>query len=585
MTVFNPFPPLGGNNVWTGNETHSGTEAFSGDVSIKNLNNALYADQFPGADIGAQINAAYEALPPFGGKIFIPQKSDGSIYDFSTPIIFSTVGKYVVLEGLGASANTTGNVHGQVTLNYTPTTATSALTLDWTPTTGGGFTPGAGLRNLTLINNNGSTAGGTGSSATGISLGPVNAGAEAGTFESVKVQGFGKGLWVQDASGAGWGMRFFNCCFAFNNTGLLYDVPHEQDSYFGCTVMQNGVGINLNAYGAEISLFGGSVDSNTVHGVVLADGAILHANAVHWENNPSTTVSYVYSTGSGSYLDIIGGTAYDVVASGSQSANWFSAGYLTVHGLSLITFGRATSANIFSANTIGFADVVVNDSTLLPNIIYIGGGAGGSIVTSNPTISAFIPSFGTSSLTLSGTGGASQVLRQSSSGAAVTVGQLAASELTNGTTGSGKVALETDPTFTGNQTTFQAALGVALGQTRWKPASGSDQWSIGNKDSGGGDTNDLVYSSFNGSSWAEIFRLLLAGGVKAAALIATGATPTGSGTDLSMGITTGFGNGSAGTAVTTTTKNTGSGPATPQTVVNYLEIDIGGAKYWIPLVQ
>lgn len=70
-----------------------------------------------------------------------------------------------------------------------------------------------------------------------------------------------------------------------------------------------------------------------------------------------------------------------------------------------------------------------------------------------------------------------------------------------------------------------------------------------------------------------------------AAVTIAGATPTASGTILGLGNTTGFGNGSAGTAVTTTTKNTGTGPTTPQTVVKYLEIDLGGTKYWIPLVQ
>jgi hypothetical protein len=48
---------------------------------------------------------------------------------------------------------------------------------------------------------------------------------------------------------------------------------------------------------------------------------------------------------------------------------------------------------------------------------------------------------------LSATGGTSQVLRQSTVGGAVTVSQLAASDLSNGTTGSGAVALATSPTF------------------------------------------------------------------------------------------------------------------------------------------
>ena|SRR5258708_9178932 len=35
----------------------------------KSLNNVLWADQFPGSDIGAKINAAYAALPAAGGEI------------------------------------------------------------------------------------------------------------------------------------------------------------------------------------------------------------------------------------------------------------------------------------------------------------------------------------------------------------------------------------------------------------------------------------------------------------------------------------------------------------------------------------
>jgi hypothetical protein len=48
---------------------------------------------------------------------------------------------------------------------------------------------------------------------------------------------------------------------------------------------------------------------------------------------------------------------------------------------------------------------------------------------------------------LSATGGTSQVLRQSTLGGAVSVSQLAASDLSNGTTGSGAVALATSPSF------------------------------------------------------------------------------------------------------------------------------------------
>ncbi len=77
----------------------------------------------------------------------------------------------------------------------------------------------------------------------------------------------------------------------------------------------------------------------------------------------------------------------------------------------------------------------------------------------------------------------------------------------------------------------------------------------------------------------------VSGSIRLATISIGAATPTGSGSRLGLGNTAGFGNGSAGTAVTTTTKNTGTGPTAAQTVVNYLQIDIGGVKYWVPLMQ
>lgn len=47
----------------------------------------------------------------------------------------------------------------------------------------------------------------------------------------------------------------------------------------------------------------------------------------------------------------------------------------------------------------------------------------------------------------------------------------------------------------------------------------------------------------------------------------------------------GFGNGTPATAVTTTTKGTGTGPATPQTIVGYIQTTQSGTTYWIPVMQ
>jgi hypothetical protein len=48
----------------------------------------------------------------------------------------------------------------------------------------------------------------------------------------------------------------------------------------------------------------------------------------------------------------------------------------------------------------------------------------------------------------------------------------------------------------------------------------------------------------------------------------------------------GFGNGTPGRTVTTTTLGTGTGPSNPQTIVRYEKIRLGnGVTYWVPLMQ
>jgi len=57
-----------------------------------------------------------------------------------------------------------------------------------------------------------------------------------------------------------------------------------------------------------------------------------------------------------------------------------------------------------------------------------------------------------------------------------------------------------------------------------------------------------------------------------------------SNTDAVPSQTLGFGNG-ASAAVDAPAKGTGSGPATPGTIVQWLSINVAGTTYWIPLAQ
>jgi hypothetical protein len=125
------------------------------------------ASDFPGADVGEQINAAYADLPAQGGAILL---SDGG--SFSTPIHFTTNDKPVLLIGIP------GDV---ITLSYTGTGI--AMTFDC----GMGHRMGYGLRDLTL------TGPGNSTDTIGVVFGGAN-GAEGIAFRDFKIQSFGTNL-------------------------------------------------------------------------------------------------------------------------------------------------------------------------------------------------------------------------------------------------------------------------------------------------------------------------------------------------------------------------------------------------------
>lgn len=100
-------------------------------------------------------------------------------------------------------------------------------------------------------------------------------------------------------------------------------------------------------------------------------------------------------------------------------------------------------------------DLFAGDITILNNLTaqnFFGTWAGNKIGLA----------YGGTNADLSATGGSSQVLKQSSAGAAITVGQLAASDLSNGTTGSGAVVLATSPTLTAPNLGSANAIQIAL---------------------------------------------------------------------------------------------------------------------------
>jgi hypothetical protein len=122
----------------------------------------------PGVDMGAEINALYDALPSTGGEIVVEQSAA-----FQSPIVFGTKDKPVLLVGLPADI---------VTLTYTGLSGV-AITFDY----GTGHRMGHGMRDLTL------TGPGHSTDTVGVIFGGNN-GAEGLDFRDFKIQSFGVNL-------------------------------------------------------------------------------------------------------------------------------------------------------------------------------------------------------------------------------------------------------------------------------------------------------------------------------------------------------------------------------------------------------
>lgn len=140
----------------------------------------LYASTFSGADMGAQTNAAYAALPSTGGTIIVP----GGNYSHSTQILFGVQGKHVILKGTGGWGGTT----------LTWTGAGTTIALQYNASNFAGIQAGHSIQDISFIgpDQTGSTV--------GILLGGLgaqdNRGASGVMVKNVHIKGFGLGLLV-----------------------------------------------------------------------------------------------------------------------------------------------------------------------------------------------------------------------------------------------------------------------------------------------------------------------------------------------------------------------------------------------------
>jgi len=333
-----------------------------------NLNNVLHVGDGTNraGDIGAQINSAYASLPNGGGTIVINPPTNGGCYSFSTPINLSTLGKYPVLVGNapgGASASE------GTCLNYTPTTATAAITLDYATTTVGITAVNSGLRDITLFNNNCVTSGGCSSLATGINIGTTNGGDANSTYTRVTVEGFNVGYKELNTNVAVAGEQWIVPNFIANSTALT--VLGATEKMIAGQFSGNGK-VFLAPSGSrqsEIYFSGTTFVSNNADPVfdysAATAPAFIDVSQVHLENSPSLTGHYF----SGCFnLTSTAGEMEDDNATGT--GDWMvkptcTQGFVMIQGTTLVSARTYTSiVNVPSLTRVTVAPVVASPSTI-----------------------------------------------------------------------------------------------------------------------------------------------------------------------------------------------------------------------------
>lgn len=366
--------------------------AFDKLIVRSNFNSVLYVGGTVTGDIGAQINTAYAALPNTGGVIAVIPKADGSCYSYSTPIVANTSGKYLLLEGIGATNSISApQFGGGACLNYTPTTATTAITLDYVPSNGGNQQSVHGIRDLTLWNNQCVTAGGCGSLATGISVPQVNGGVAGGVFDNLAVKGFSTGFIVSGAVNVSWGIDFRQSLFYYNATGFSNTNTGglENIHFYGGRFLGNGTGMNTKG---EVYAFALSYDGNLTTAVNLVNtgtstpGPDYTCVGCHFENPSSSPAVPHYITGTANWV-LIGGILENdnVGVSTWDFAVQAQGAYFSVQGTELVCNGGAnttlTAAVSTGANVRGHVEFINWNCPVPPT--YVGGASAANVTNTS----------------------------------------------------------------------------------------------------------------------------------------------------------------------------------------------------------
>jgi hypothetical protein len=380
---------LPGNLIFTGANSHSGVETFTGaiasigGITCKTFENIQCVDSnfattwSPATDIGAAINAAYTALPSTGGTIWVFPNASGTCYNYTTPIVFGTNLKKVRLVGYGASATC---------LNFTPSSGGPAVIFD----TGSKHTAASGFENIFFQNS------AAGSTATGIQLGVTSNGNGEDQFKASNstISGF-KILVTQQGNGSTFPVfnyTFDNvimgpCSTATGSIGFQHTQVGDNDRIInsninGCiTDVVNTAAGDLNL--VNVSLEGGN---GTVTGISQpSGGGITWCSLCHFENggNGAPQPYVVWFNIASGQLNLSQSVFIDDATSGSltQYGTVSGSANLNMNASKIFSAGEtATQFITFSGSATGYLS-----GNLLPSVAQIptlwnNSYAGGSVI-------------------------------------------------------------------------------------------------------------------------------------------------------------------------------------------------------------
>lgn len=312
--------------------------AIASTLKPKDIYGTVYVDAantngWSGADAGAWINSAYAYIHTTytdnnGGVI---ELAPGS-YTYSTPIVLANAGLMsIVMRGAGD-----GN--GGTILNYTPATATNAISVGG----GSGNDGGVQLEDFTV------TGSAQGNGATAIQVGVTGtAGSSGATIKNVSIRRFTTGInWA--TGGLAYGTNVINCKVQQCTNGA--HPQGENNVFLGGLLGGNATGLLMDGGGSEVQAFGVAFDDNTTQALnISASLARITMSGCRFENAGLGTDLYITQT-NGSVTILGGAMQSDITTGTSTGFGNLSGGNFTLRDTWLLGQGSRVFTQAFNVS-------------------------------------------------------------------------------------------------------------------------------------------------------------------------------------------------------------------------------------------